>query len=546
MLRLLPSPALALIGLASLLLLGGLSSCRQAESPVVAAQRTQTLLLGNGAEPADLDPHTVTAFTDMNIMVALFEGLTVLDEASSAPLPGVAESWRVSPDGLTWTFKLRANARWSDGTPVTAGDFVYSFRRILAPKLAAEYAYMLWPLRHAQDYNEGRQTDPQEIGARAADPRTLVLTLAEPCPWLLTLVSNQAWFPVPRATIARFGGSDERGTRWTRPENFVGNGPFRLREWTPHARLVVEQNPHYWDLAHCRIRRVVFFPNENLATDERNFRTGQLHATYDLPPEKIAAYRQSAPANLRIDPFYETFFLRFNTSRPPLDRPAVRLALTQAIDRAALCRSVLRDSRLPAFAYTPPGAAGYQSRARIVEDREHARRLLAEAGFPGGQGFPTLEVELKSDDIHRAVMEAIQQMWLRELGVRVTLSPLEQKTWLAHQQAMSFQISSGRWIGDFLDANTFLELFLSGSGKNQTGWKDAEYDRLISTAARTLDVQPRQELQRQAEARLLAAAPIAPIFYGARVYLLHATVGQWPPALLGLRRYQYVTLASPP
>lgn len=518
--------------------------CRRTETAVEAANRTGTLLVGNGAEPADLDPHTVTAFTDMNIMVALFEGLTVLDEATSEPRPGVAESWDISSDGLVWTFKLRANARWSDGTPVTAGDFVYSFRRILAPKLAAEYAYMLWPLKNAQAFNEGRLSDPSQIGAFARDDRTLVLTLAEACPWLLTLVSNQAWFPVQRATIERFGASDQRGTRWTRPENFMGNGPFLLREWTPNARLVVERNPHYWDLARCTIKSVVFFPNENLATDERNFRTGQLHATYDLPPEKIASYRQSAPAQLRIDPFYETFFLRFNTTRAPFDRPEIRRALALAIDREALCRTVLKGSRVPAFAYTPPGAAGYVSEATLSHDPARARQLLEAAGYPNGQGLPSIEVELKSDDIHRAVMEAVQQMWLSELGVKTTLSPLEQKTWLAHQQAMSFQVSSGRWIGDFLDPSTFLELFLSGSGKNQTGWKDLEFDRLVSTAARTGDTATRKALQQKAEARLLEAAPIAPVFHGARVYLLHPSVGNWPPALLGLRRYQYVTLTK--
>ncbi|MFA5263772.1 MAG: peptide ABC transporter substrate-binding protein, partial [Opitutaceae bacterium] len=501
-----------------------------------------TLLLGNGAEPADLDPQTVTAFTDMNIMVALFEGLTVLDEATSQPLPGIAQRWESSPDGLVWTFHLRPEACWSDGSPLVAEDFVFSFRRILSPKLGAEYAAMLWPLKHAREISEGKVADMTRLGVRAIDAHTLELTLGEPCPWLLTLISNQAWFPVPRTAIEKAGAWDERGSRWTLPGNLVSNGAFRLKEWRPNARLAVERNPYYWDNVHTRLSKVVFLPNENISTDERNFRTGQLHATYDLPPEKIATYRTESSGVLRIDPFFETFFLRFNVGKPPLDDPRVRKALARAIDRTALCQSVLRDSRMPAPSMTPPGAAGYVARARVPDDFSEARKLLAEAGYPGGRGFPRLEAQLKSDDIHRVVMEAIQQMWKKELGIDVTLAPLEQKTWLANQLAQSYQISSSRWIGDYLDANTFLDLWMSDNGKNQTGWKNSEYDRLISTAARTLDTAARQDLQQKAEGILLDEAPVVPIFYGTRVYLLHPTIKNWPPALLGLRRYQMIEL----
>ena len=526
--------------LAGLLLFTG--ACTKRESPAEAGLRTQTLIIGNGAEPADLDPQTVTAFTDMNIMVALFEGLTVLDEASSAPLPGVAESWQHSPDALTWTFHLRPNASWSDGSPLVAEDFVFSFRRILSPKLAAEYAYMLWPLKNAQAISEGQNPDANSLGARAIDTHTLELTLEAPCPWLLTLVSNQAWFPVHRPTLERFGAWDERGTRWTRPENLVCNGPFRLSEWAPQSRLVVEANPKYWDKNRSPLRRIIFLPNESLATDERNFRSGQIHATYDLSPEKIETYRREAPERLHIDPFYETFFLRVNVDKPPFNDVRVRRALALTIDRAALCRSVLHDSRTPALSFTPPGGDAYVSSFTLHEDREEARHLLAEAGYPAGKDFPRFEVELKGDDIHRAVMEAIQQMWKKELGIDCSLAPLEQMTWLANQKAISYQLSTSRWIGDYLDANTFLDLFLSSGGKNQTHWTSPDYDKLVSEAAACSDKAQRQSLQQKAEQLLLTELPIIPIFHGTRVYLLHPGVKNWPPSLLGLRRYQYVKL----
>ncbi len=522
----------------------GLAGCAQRETPAEAGVRTKTLLLGNGAEPADLDPQTDTAYTDMNILVALFEGLTTLDELTGLPQPGMAESWETSPDGLVWTFHLRADARWSNGDPLTAEDFVYSFRRILAPKLASEYAYMLWPLKNAQAFNEGKVTDPTALGARALDPRTLQLVLGKPCPWLLALAAQQAWFPVHRATIEKFGAMDQRGTRWTRPENFVGNGAFALKEWTPNSRLVVEKNPHYWDVAHNRLNAVVFFPSEDIATDERSFRAGQLHLTYDLPPEKITTYREEAPQLLRIDSFLETFYLRFNVTKPPLDNKKVRQALARALDRAAICHSVLRDSRAPAHAFTPPGTAGYTAQASVPDDFAGARRLLAEAGFPGGKGFPTLEVQIKNDNLHRSVLEAIQQMWLRELGVRIVIAPLEQKTWIANQQAMTYQICSSRWGGDYLDPNTFLDLWITNGGNNQTGWGRPEYDHLVAEAAHTLDTARRQTLQQQAEALLLDDGPIVPLFHGARVYLIHPAVRNWQPTLLGLHRYQYVELGE--
>ena len=531
----------------SVLLIVGviLVGCAKRETAAQAGIRTQTLLVGNGAEPQDLDPQTVTAFTDMNIMVSLFEGLTVLDERTSKPLPATAESWNCSPDGLTWTFHLRPNARWSDGTPLTAHDFVFSFRRILSPKLASEYSYMLWPLKNARALNEGRMTDFSQLGARAIDAHTLELRLAAPCPWMLTLVSNQPWFPVPRHSIERWGAWDQRGTAWTRPGHLVSNGPFRLVEWRPGVQITVERNPDYWDAAHTRLNRIVFFPYENISSEESAFRTGQRHMIYELSPERIATYRREAPNELRIDPLYETFFLRLNVTHPPLDNPKVRRALAMAIDRTAICRTVLQQSRIPAPSMTPPGADGYVSRAKIPDNAHEARLLLAEAGYPGGKGFPRLEIQFKSDDIHRATIEAIQQMWRKELGIETVLTPLEQATWLDNQRTLSYQITSSRWIGDYLDPNTFLDLWVGDNGKNQTGWKNPAYDALIRQAAHTLDLDQRHELQQRAEAILLDQCPVVPIFYGARVYLISPAVHHWPPALLGLHRFQRVVLRDP-
>ena len=517
-------------------------ACARRDTPAEQARRAEMLLLGNGAEPQDLDPHLCTAYPDFNILIALFEGLTCIDERTAQPVPGTAERWDVSADGLTYVFHLRTNARWSNGDPVTAEDFVFSFRRALAPRLACEYSYLLYPLLHAEDYNAGRLTDFTQVGVAALDTHTLKLTLGQPCPYLLSLAAHQAWFPVHRATIEHYGAFDQRGTAWTRPGHLVGNGPFQLQTWAQNSRIVVVRNARYWDAAHNRLAGVTFFPNDNIATDESNFRAGQLHLTWDLLPERIAHYRTAAPAMLRVDPLLDSYFLRFNVERPPLNDPRVRRALSRAIDREAIARTVLYGSRLPAYALTPPGTAGYTPAAHVPTDFAAARRLLAEAGYPAGKHFPPLEIQMYTDAINAKMLEAVQEMWRRELGISVSLINRDRRVWLDNQISFAYQISCSRWVGDYDDPSTYLDLFKSESGNNQTHWRSPEYDRLNNEANHTLDPGGRQVLLQRAEALLLDEAPIAPIFYGARTFLIQPYVHGWVPSLLGIHRYQYVWL----
>ncbi|MGA3006495.1 MAG: peptide ABC transporter substrate-binding protein [Opitutaceae bacterium] len=516
--------------------------CAKRESPAEDGVRTKTLLLGNGAEPQDLDPQIDIPYTDGNVLIALFEGLTCIDEKTSQAVPGVAERWDLSSDGLVYTFHLRADAAWSNGDPVTADDFVYSFHRILSPGFASEYSYLLYFIKNAEAFNRGRIADFDQVGARALDARTLRITLDHPCPFLPVVAAHQAWFPVHRATIETFGKMDQRGTLWTRPGNLVGDGPFVLKEWSPNSRIIVVKNPLYWDAARNHLNAVVFYPTDDIATDESNFRAGQVHLTYQLLPERIAYYRREAPQFLRLDPFIETEFLQFNVTQPPLNDPRVRQALARAIDRGAIARDVLYGSCQPATALTPPDTAGYTPEAKIPTDFAAARALLAQAGYPGGKNFPALEIQTKNDNIWRAVADAIQETWKRELGIRVGISSLEQKTWLANAQALHYQISFYRWIGDYDDPSTFLDLFKSDSGNNETGWADPGYDRLNNEADRAPDPARRNALMQKAEALLLDEAPLAPIYYGTRTYLIQPCVKGWSSALLGYHRYQYIDL----
>lgn len=516
--------------------------CARRETPVEQGVRTQTLLLGNGAEPADLDPQVVTIYTDQNIMMALFEGLTAIDETSSRAVPAAAERWEVSPDGLVWTFHLRPNLQWSNGEPLTADDFVQSWRRILTPAFAAEYSYLLFAVKNAEAFTRGEIKDSATLGFTAPDARTVVLTLARPTPYLPTLVAQPPWFPVNPRVLAKFNAQATRGTAWTRPGNHVGNGPFLLKSWSPNAQLRVERNPHYWDAAHTHLQAIVFFPIENPEVEERSFRAGQLHLTASIPLAKIATHRQRDPSQLRSDPFLQTAFIRFNVTRSPFDDPRLRRALALAIDREALARTVLNGSRPPAFSFTPPGTGGYSSRAQVKTDVAAARQLLAEAGHANGSGLPAFELLVRSDELQPKVAEALQAMWQRELGVRVTIAAVEQKIWIQNQQTLNYTISSATWAGDFLDPVTFLDLFVTGGGTNWTGWGNAGYDRLIAEAARTTDPVPRENAFQQAETLLLQESPITSLYFGAQNYLIHPSVKNWDPALLGFHRYQRVEL----
>jgi oligopeptide transport system substrate-binding protein len=528
----------ALLGVFAFIVVG----CSKRETPVDAGIQSRTLLLGNAAEPGDLDPHLASILNDQIVVNTLFEGLTVLDERTTNPIPAAAESWSTSPDGLTWTFRLRAGLQWSNGEPLTADDFVQSWRRVLHPQFAADNAWYLFALKNAEAFNARKVTDAASVGFAAPDPRTLVLTLERPTPYLPALVSMPAWFPVNPRTLAKFGGIEKRGTAWTRPGNLVSNGAFTLAEWKPNARIVAQKNPHYRDAAQNKIERVIFFPIENPDVEERDFRAGQLHATFNVPVTKLASWQKQDPARLRIDPTLQINFLRFNTTRPPLNDPRVRRALSLAVDRTALAKSVLQGSREPATAITPPGTGGYRARAAVLTSIDEAKKLLAAAGFPDGKGFPVVDIQARNDELMPRVAEALQAMWQRDLGIRTTISQVEQKTWIQNQQTANYGISTAAWTADFPDPVTFLGMFTANSAYNWTSWNHPDYEKLMNTAASTADAKQRYEIFQQAETLLLEDAPVSPLYFGAQTYLIHPAVKGWEPAPLIFRRYQILEL----
>jgi oligopeptide transport system substrate-binding protein len=520
--------------------------CGKRETRVDVANREQILLYGNKAEPQDLDPHVVEGVGEHHIMSTLLEGLLAEDPKTLDPVPGLAERWEISPDGKVYTFHIRANAKWSNGDPVTADDFVKSYRRILTPTLGSRYSYMLHPMKNAKAFNEGKITDPAQLGVRAIDTRTLELTLECPTPYLLhSMASHYTWWAVHLPTIEKHGDPYRPGSKWTRPENYVGNGPFILTEWVPNSVIRVRKNTNYWDAANVKLNGVDFLPIESVDSEERSFRAGQLHRTEELPNAKIDAYRKDNPQFLRIDDYLGNYFYRVNVTHPALRDKRVRHALSQAIDRQAIVDTVTRGGQRPAFAFTPPDTEGYTSRAQLKFDIEGAKKLLADAGYPEGKGLPPIEIHYNTSENHRVLAEAIQQMWKKNLGVDATLRNEEWKVYMDSQSTTNYMVSRAGWIGDYPDPNTFLETFLSYSGNNRTGFANPEYDRLVNAAGCANDPKARLELFQQAEALLLDELPLIPIYYYTRVYLLHPAVKNWHANYQDHHPFKHVYLEAP-
>jgi oligopeptide transport system substrate-binding protein len=519
------------------------AGCQRRETAVQIGNREKILQVGNGSEPADLDPQTITSQQDANIVLSLEEGLTAHDPKDLHPIPAAAQSWDISLDQKVYTFHLRPTARWSDGSPVTANDFLFSYRRILSPGLGSEYSNMLFVVENAEAFNAGKITDFSQVGFKVLDPLTLQVKLSYPTPYFLSLTAHQSWDPVKQPVIEKWGKWDERGTPWTQPGHYVGNGPFVLKTWRPNQIISVEKSPAYWDAAHVRLHGINFYPIGSAETEEHAFRAGELHVTTAIPIDKIAVYRREHPDLLHSDPYLLTTFFRLNVTKAPLDDMRVRRALAMSIDRQKIVADVMRGGQHPALSLVPPGAGdNYQPDKKIVEDVAAAQQLLADAGYPNGAGFPALQMILATSENGSRLAEAIQNMWSRNLHINVTLQSEESKVLQATMRELNYQIALFGWIGDYDDPNTYMSLLVSGDGNNETGWGYPEYDRLVDLAAHTPDPAARMKVFQQAEAILVDQVPIIPIYFGTHNYLRLTNVEGWSGNLLDIHPYNSVYL----
>lgn len=485
-----------------------------------------------------------TGIPEYNIQKALFEGIVTKDPSDLSIKPGVAERWEISDDQLTYTFHFRQNARWSNGDPVAAEDFVYSWERALRPEIGSLYAYMFTYVKNADAFLRGEIDDFTQVGVKALDARTLQVELQSPTPFFLQLLDHHSYFPVHPPTIEKFGGMTKRGSQWTRPGNFVGNGSFVLKEWKLNRILTVAKSPTYWDAEKVRLQEIHFYPISNKSTEERMFRAGQLHVTSSAPNEKIAWYREHQPQSLNITAYLGTYFYRFNSRDKPLDDARVRRALSMSINRPQLVEHVTKGGQLPAYTFTPPNTNGFTSTARVEYDVEAARKLLAEAGYPDGKGFPSLEIIYNTDESHRMIAIAIQQMWRKTLNINVQLSNQDWQVYLENESRGNYQISRAAWIGDYLDPNNFLDMFLKNGGNNRTGWSNSEYDANIAAAAKAVSKEERFKYFQRNEQILIDEAPIAPIYTYTRVFLIRQSVRGWDENILDQHPYEYVYLQA--
>lgn len=472
-----------------------------------------------GPEPETLDPALAVGEPELTAILAAFEGLTRLAPGGEI-VPGVAEDWQVSPDGCTYTFHLREEARYCNGSPVQAEDFVYAWRRVLAPETASRYAYQLYYIKNAALYNSGELTDPEQVGVRALDEHTLQVELEHPTAYFLSLVAFPTYFPLCREIVE----ADPEGW-WLDPKTYVGNGPFKLDAWEGRQRLRYSRNENYWDVNNVALEGLEFTLVEEPATELALFESGDLDLASHLPAGELVRLSEEGSLE-KVQDLAVSFYFINTTRTAPLADALVRRALALAIDRRELVSYVTRGGEEPALAMVPPGIAiggrdfRQEGGAYFADgDAEGARRLLAEAGYPGGEGIPTLELLLPDGSDYRLVGEAIQEIWRRELGVEVTLVTREWQSFFGTMLEGDFDLAAVAWNADYIDPSSFLEVFLSQGGNNFTGWANSRYDELLAQARAALDPAARRDLYHQAEELLLAEMPAIPLFFPVRHYL---------------------------
>lgn len=470
--------------------------------------RRADLVFINGAEPETLDPGIITGQPEGRIANALFEGLCAYDEGGRV-VPGVAESWDISSDGRHYTFHLRPEAAWSDGRPLVAGDFVSSWKRTLTPATGAQYNYMLFPVKNAQAFAEGKITNFSEVGVVAPDDRTLLVELESPTPYFLGLCAFPTFHPVRVDLI------DRAGDDWVKPEHIIGNGAYVLEAWRINDKIRLKKNPHYWNKGKVSLETVDVLPISDANVAFNYYASGLADLVMDkgLAPPALLDELKGKPW-FHAAPFLGIYFLRYNCARGPFVDERVRRAFSMAVDKHRIVEKITRAGELPAQGFVPPGIANYTGTDGLAFDPAAARQLLADAGFPEGGGFPLVNYLYSKSELNEAIAVELQSMWRETLGVNVNLVRQEWKVYLNSLSLLDYDIARSSWVGDYPDPNTFLDMFLTGGGNNRTGWSSPDYDKLIAEASREVDPAARLGILRRAEDLLVQqAAPIAPIYY---------------------------------
>jgi len=613
-------------------------SC-EGQSTVQEASKDGILIMGNSGEPKGLDPHIVSGVLESNVIRSLFEGLVEAHPSKDGTaLPGVATKWYAVNDKRPdeWVFELRKDAQWSDGKPLTAEDFLFSFRRLLTPALASDYSFMLYYIKDAEFYHKSQRSyllsrneanftkewwsslkevdfGPNEqakegsfnfigldklnlsqlerllkephlfkwpkdvsgeirrdllmknlnyekdnrgklakeelkdlwelidFGATAPDKHTLRIKLNSPIPFLPEITKHYTWYPVPMHAVLKHGKIGDRFTDWTKPDNLVCNGAFVLKSWKFNDHIEVARNPLYWDKENVGINGVRFLPITNLYTEDRMYYDEQMHVTYTIASELIEYSRKNYPEHVRSELYLGTYFIRTNVANKPFTDPRVRLAFSLSLNQKSLIDNVLKGGQKPAAGLVPP-FGDYPASDAVTFNPDLARKLLAEAGYPGGKGLPDIEFLTTDKESSKMTAEALQAMWKEHLGATIKIKQMEWTSYITAMFEKDYDLAAGGWIGDYMDPLTFLDMWMKDAGNNRTGWHNEEFEEILGEAAQTGDPTERYALLAKAEALFLKERPILPVYWYTRNYLLHPDVKGWNPLLLDNHPYKFLRL----
>ncbi len=510
----------------------------------IAEPVRQVLHRGNGSEPQSLDPHKSEGVPSANIQRDLFEGL-ITEAANGDLVPGVAQSWTVSDDGLNYTFTLRNNAKWSNGDTVTANDFVYSWRRIVDPRTGSYYAQTLAPIKNAEAIIKG-ELPVEQLGVQAVAEHKLQVTLATPTPYFLGLLTHSSTYPVHQASLRK------HTDRFTRAGNLVSNGAFQLKEWAVQSHILLERNPHFWDNANTRLEQVYYYPVDNQSSELKRYRAGEIDITENIPISQLGWIRDNLPNDLRIAPYLGTYYLGYNLTRAPFkDNAKLRQALSMVINREVLTGKILKTGDQPAYNWVPPGVMNYEPvkyawAAWPFEQRvAHAQKLLQEAGYD--REHP-LEVEIRynTSENHKKIALVIAAMWKQHLGIKTRLYNEEWKVFLANRKAKKVtQIFRSGWIADYNDAYSFAELLHSAHGVNDMGYANPHYDALLARSAREMDAGKRKQSLRHAEELLLNDYAFIPIYQYMSKHLVKPRIGGYVDNIMDHHYSKHLYIKQP-
>ncbi len=500
------------------------------------------LVRGNGPGPDSLDPQRAASVEAQDILRDLCEGLTSLDQ-SARPVPAAAVDWSVSADGKTYTFHLRANARWSNGDHVVAADFVAGLKRLVDPQTASPYGQYIDVVHNARAILEGKEPVTQ-LGAIAPDESTVVIALDHPAPYLPALLSNTSTCPVHQPSL------QQHGDRFARPGTLVSNGAFRLSEWISGQSVLVRRNPFYWANSQNRIDAVRWLQVSDASMEYLRYRSGEIDVTAEVPQPQIDAIRQRIPDELRVSQTLGVYYYGFNLSRPPFkDNAPLRRALMFALDREKLANTVLKLGEHPAYGLIPSGTNGYDplpsgDSKSVTRLQQEAVRLLAESGYSAAHPL-RFELWYNAGEIHQRLATAISAMWHETLGADITLRGVDFPTLL--QEAESHRVDAFRssWVADYDDPQSFLQIFASDSGMNLPGYKSAQYDALLAKAAAETSIAQRQSDLAEAERVLLHDAPVIPIYFYVSAHLVKPDVIGWQPNVMNVVYSKNLSFSAP-